>query len=297
MIPCSLFFVQLIAVSIILQDPSILLLIVGFPFSYGWIILPCVYINVYINIWCIFFVHSSVNERLGGFVSWVLWLLPHWTWECRLFLQFPVFTSFGNIPRSEISRLHGSSVVNFGGNFNIVFCSGCPGLYFTVSTLWRETIIRHCSVFLHSVLDRCIRTNTNTFVFSQFSRSVVTNSLWLHGLQHARLPCPSPTPGAYSDSCPLSQWCHPAISSSVIPFSSHLQSFPASGSFQMSQFFASGGQSIGASVSASVLPVNSQHWSPLGWTGWISLQSEGLSRVFSSTTVQKRQLFGAQLSL
>ena len=127
------------------------------------------------------------------------------------------------------------------------------------------------------------------------SRSVVSDSLWPHGLRHARPPCPSPTPGAYSNSCPLSWWCHPTISSSVIPFSSLLQSFPASGSFPMSQLFASGGQSIGAS--ASVLPMNIHDWFSLGWTGWISLQSKGLSRVFSNTTVQKHQFFGAQLSL
>ena len=117
------------------------------------------------------------------------------------------------------------------------------------------------------------------------------------GLQHARPPCPLPTPGVYSSSCPLSQWCHPTISSSVVPFSSCLQSFPTSESFQMSQFFTSGGQSTGASASASVLPVNTQDWSPLGWTGWISLQSKELSRVFSNTTVQKHQFFGTQLSL
>ena len=115
----------------------------------------------------------------------------------------------------------------------------------------------------------------------QFICSVVSNSLRLYGLQHARLSYPSPT-GACSNSCPLSQWCHPTISTSVIPFSSHLQSFPASGSFPMSQFFASGGQSIGVSASASVLPMNIQDWFPLGWTGWISLQSKGLSRVFSN---------------
>ena len=150
--------------------------------------------------------------------------------------------------------------------------------------------------------------------------------VWLwdpHGLQHARLPCPLPTPGAYSNSHSLSQWCHPTISSSVVPFSSRLHSFPASGSSPMSQFFASGGQSIGASASGLVLPIslvikghilgsvshstlpialwavppmNTQDWSPLGWTGWISLQSKGLSRVFN-TTVQKHQFLGAQLSL
>ena len=118
-----------------------------------------------------------------------------------------------------------------------------------------------------------------------------------HGLEHARLPCPSPTPAAYSNSCPLSQWCHPTISSSVIAFSSCLQSFPASGSFPVSQFFASGGQSIGVSASASDLSMNIQDWCPLGRTGWISLQSKGLSRVFFNTTVQKHQFFGTQLSL
>ena len=121
-------------------------------------------------------------------------------------------------------------------------------------------------------------------------------SLWLHGLQHAGLPCPSPIPGAYSNSCLSGRWCHPTISSSVIPFSSCLQSFPASGSL-MSQFFKSGGQSIGASASASVLPMNIQDWFPLGLTGLISLQSKGLSRIFSNTTVQKHQFFGTQLSL
>ena len=116
----------------------------------------------------------------------------------------------------------------------------------------------------------------------QFSRSVVSDSLWSHGLQHARPPCPSPTPRVHPNPCASSRWCHPTISSSVVPFSSHPQSFPASGSFQMSRLFASGGQSIGVSAS-SVLPKNTQNWSPLGWTGWISLQSKGLSRVFSNT--------------
>ena len=123
----------------------------------------------------------------------------------------------------------------------------------------------------------------------------MSNSFQSHGLQHTRLPCPSPTPGAYSNLWPSSQWCHPTISSSVDPLSSHLQSFPASGSFPMSQFFTSGGQSIGVSASASVLPMNIQEWFPLGLTGWISLQSKGLSRVFSNTIVQKHQFFGTQL--
>ena len=115
-------------------------------------------------------------------------------------------------------------------------------------------------------------------------------------MQHARPPCPSPNPGVHPNPCPSNWWCHLTISSSVIPFSSCPQSFPASGSFQMNQLFSSGGQSIGVSVSTSVLPMNTQDWSPLGWTGWISLQSKGLSRAFSNTTVQKHQFFGAQLS-
>ena len=129
------------------------------------------------------------------------------------------------------------------------------------------------------------------------NHSVVSDSLQPHGFQHTRLLCPSPTFRACWNSCPSSQWCHPTISSSAIPFSSCLQSFPASGSFPKSQFFASGGQSIGASASASVLPMNIQDWFPLGLTGWISLQSKGPLRVFFNTTVQKHQFFSAQLSL
>ena len=128
--------------------------------------------------------------------------------------------------------------------------------------------------------------------FSQFSCSVVSNSLRPHESQHARPPCPSPTPRVHSISCPSSWWCHPAISSSVTPFSSCPQSLPASGSFPISQLFAWGGQSIGVSALASVLPMKTQDWSPLGWTGWSSLQSKELSRVFSNTTVQKHQFFG-----
>ena len=121
--------------------------------------------------------------------------------------------------------------------------------------------------------------------------------LWPHEPQHTRPPCLSPTPGVYSNSCPLSRWCHPTISSSVVPFSSRPQSFPTSGSFQMSQLFTSDGQSTGVSALTSVLPINTQDWSPLRWTSLISLQSKGPSRVFSNTTVQKHQFFGAQLSL
>ena len=130
----------------------------------------------------------------------------------------------------------------------------------------------------------------------QFSCSVVSDSLQPHESQHTRPPCPSPTPGVHPSSCRLSWWCHPAISCSVVPFSSCPQSLPASGSFPVSQLFAWGGQSIRVSASASVLQMNTQDWSPLEWTGWISLQSKGLSRVFSNTTVQKHQFFGTQLS-
>ena len=161
-----------------------------------------------------------------------------------------------------------------------------------VSLHLRFTISWNCDKTGLTACDRDLK-----FSSVQFNHLVVSDSLRPHGLQHTRPPCPSPTPGVYSNSCLLSRWCHPTISSSVIPLSSCLQSFPASGSFPMSQLFASGGQSIGVSASASVLPVNTQDWSPLGWTGWTFLQSKGLSRVFSNTTVQKHQFFGAQLSL
>ena len=138
-------------------------------------------------------------------------------------------------------------------------------------------------------------TNTNDDSV-QFSRSVMSGSLRPHESKHARPPCPSPTPGVHPNSCASSRWCHPAISSSVIPFSSCHQSLSASGSFPMSQLFAWGDQSIGVSASASVLPMNTQDWSLLGWIGWISLQSKGLTRVFSNTTLQKHQFFGTQLS-
>ena len=144
-----------------------------------------------------------------------------------------------------------------------------------------------------------VRVPRNSFCGSissvQLSLSVVSNSLWPHESQHARPPCPSPTPEVRSNSCPSSWWCHPAISFSVIPFSSCPKSLPASGFFPMSQLSTWGGQSIGVSALASFLPMDTQDWSPLEWPGWISLQSGGLSRVFSNTTVQKHQFFGAQL--
>jgi len=148
-------------------------------------------------------------------------------------------------------------------------------------------IYRPISVFSLLLCDFVYSCTSITFSNSlQFSHSVVSNSLWPHEPQHTRPPCPSPIPRVHPNPCPLSQWCHPTISSSVIPFSSCPQSFPSSGSFQMSQLFTSGGQSIGVSASTAVLPMNTQGWSPSEWTGWISLQSKGLSKVFSNTTVQ-----------
>ena len=156
------------------------------------------------------------------------------------------------------------------------------------------------AVFIFSELDPFSHGFIHEFLqilFSvQFSRSVVSDSLRPHESQHARSPCPSPTPRVHSDSLPSSQWCHPATSSSFVPFSCP-QSLPASESFPMSQLFTRGGQSTGVSASASVLPMNTQDWSPLGWTDRISLHSKGLSRVFSNTTVQKHQLFGTKVSL
>ena len=155
--------------------------------------------------------------------------------------------------------------------------SALVGGFFTTSTIW-EALVKGISQSI-----------------SQFSHSVVSDSLWPHESQHARPPCPSPSPGVHSDSCPSSQWCHPAVSSSVVPFSCP-HSLPALESFPMSQLFAWGSHSIGLAALASFLPKNTQDWSPLEWTGWISLQFKGLSRVFSNTTVQKHQFFGAQPS-
>ena len=152
-------------------------------------------------------------------------------------------------------------------------------------------------ITINNLAHRMIYIREHHFSSVQFRCSVMSECLQLCGMQHARPPCPSPTPGACSNPCPSSRWCHPTISASVVPFTSCLQYFPASGSFPVSQFFTSGGQNIGVSVSASVLPKNIQVWSPSGWTGWICMQSKGLSRVISNTTVQNLQFCGAQLSL
>ena len=169
---------------------------------------------------------------------------------------------------------------------------------------WRDKMVKNrwflpfCKLFLHRkpIERKKIYLKKSSVSSVQFSCSVVADSLQPHESQHSRPHCPSPTPGVYANSCPSSQWCHLTISSSVTPFSSCPQSLPASGSFPRSHLVASGGQSTGVSAWASVLPMNTQDWSPLGWTGWISLQSKGLSRVFSNTTVQKHQFFSAQLS-
>ena len=168
-----------------------------------------------------------------------------------------------------------------------------------MNSYWRTTVKLYSLFWILRENMYNPKRHSSVYYFSsgQFSCSVVSDSLHPHGLQHARPPCPSPSPRVYSNSCPLSRWCHPIISSSAVPFSSCLPSFPTSGSFQNCQFFASGGQSIGVSASASVLPMNIQDWPPLGGTGWTSLQSKGLSRVFSNTTVQKHQFFSTQLSL
>ena len=167
-----------------------------------------------------------------------------------------------------------------------------------LQTGWKGGLGENGYTYVYGWVPPLFTWNTTVqFSSVQFSRSVVSDSLRPHESQHARPPCPSPTPGVHSDSCPLSQWCHPVVSSSVVPFSSCPQSLPASESFPMSQLFTWGGQSTGISALSSFLPKKSQGWSPLEWTGWISLQSKGVSGVFYNTTVQKHQFFGAQISL
>ena len=183
-------------------------------------------------------------------------------------------------------------LIGFEADIRGVWYNCQPWLAFTVSS----SLTQHCGKYWGLICSMNLHANYNLVGrISSVTQSCLT--LRPHRLQHARIPCPSPTPRACSNSCPLSWWGHPTISSSIVPFSTCLQSFPAPGSFPMNQFFASGGQSIGDSASASVLPMNIWDWFPLGLTGWISLQSKGLSRVLSNTTVQNHQFFGAQLSL
>ena len=180
------------------------------------------------------------------------------------------------------------------------FECACKLLFFYFNLFWFQSLVRQKffrKIYIDGIIKLMDMSLRQFWEKVQFSHSVMSNSLRPHGLQHSRLPCPSPTPGAYSNSGPSSQWWHPIITSSVVPFSSHLQSFPASGSFPMNQFFTSGGQSIGVSASASVLPMNIWDWFPSGLTGLISLKSKELLRVFSNTTVQKLQFFSTQLSL
>ena len=208
--------------------------------------------------------------KLGGAKSWSFHKIP----ECQIW--------------QKIRNLFGSVLFNMR-----LFWGGSTGE--TRSDLLLSFL--HPGVPMGKVYIYIYTSIYTRFSSVQFSRSVVSDSLRPHESQHARPPCPSPTPGVHSNSCPSSQWCHPAISSSVIPFSSCPQSLPASESFPMSQLFAWGDQSTGVSALASFLPKKSQGWSPSEWTGWIFLQSKGLSRVFSNTTLQKHQFFGAQISL
>ena len=187
---------------------------------------------------------------------WLLWTLLQWTWVCEDLFEILISVLLDKY--LEVGLLDHMLV--------LVLISWGPSYYFPL------------------------------YLSVQFSHSVMSNSLRPHESQHARPPCPSPAPGVHSNSRPLSRWCHPVISSSGVPFSSCPQSLPASESFPMSQHFARGSQSTGVSASASLLPKNTQGWSPWEWTGWISLQSKGLSRVFSNTTVQKHQFFGTELS-
>ena len=225
---------------------------------------------------------------------------------CRALLLLPSM-----VPRIRVFSNDSALRIRWSNNWSLSF-SIIPSNEYSVDFLWDWLIWSPCysrdsqeystapqiesiNSLAVSLLDGAAFTPQYQFSSVQFSLSVISNSLWPHESQHARPPCPSPTPGVYSNSCPSSWWCDPAISSHVVPFSSCPQSLPASGSFPMSQLFAWGGQSIGVSASASVHPMNTQDWSSLGWTCWISLQSKGLSRVFSNTTVQKHQFFGAQL--
>ena len=228
-------------------------------------------------IYWIFLIYLSIYKHLGCFHLLATMNQAAMKMSVQISLWDSIFISFNGY--SELELL--DHVVNFIFNYlnnAILFSIAVAPFYNPTNSLWEfQFFCSHESV--------------------QFSHSVVSDSLRPHELQHTRPPSPSPTPGVHPNPCPLSRWCHPTISSSVVPFSSCPQSFPASGSFQMSQLFTSGSQRIGVSASTSVLPMNTQDWSPLGWTGWISFQSKGLSGIFSTTIIQKHQFFCTQLSL
>ena len=264
----------------------------------------------------------SNKSEAGNGISWEVWVQKRFVWNVTFYLALlggwgvsrPLGSTAGPSPSAYLRPSH-VPLHGFQRRQKPhikILDPRVPGCFLASGALWTFLLLRHISCVCVCVCvcvcetekqtDRIILgegpvvVNVTSFSSIQFSRSVMSDSLQPHEPQHTRPPCPSPTPRVHPNSCPLSRWCHPAISSSVIPFSSCPQSLPASESFQMSQLFASGGQSIGVSASASVLPLNTQDLSPLGWTGWISLQSKGLSRVFSSTIVQKHQFFGTQLS-
>ena len=222
--------------------------------------------------------------------------LRHCWWECKL-VQPLWRTVWSFLSKLKIELWYNGAIPLLGIYLEktLIWKGICTPIFmaalFTIARTWKRLKCPSTKGWIKNIW--YIYTVEYTV---QFSCSALSDSLRPHELQHTRPPCPSPTPGVYSNSCPSSRWCHPAISSSVVPVSSCPQSLPASGSFPMSQLFAWGGQRTGVSASASVLPMNTQDLSPLGWTGWISLQSKGLSRVFSNTTVQKHQFFGAQLS-
>ena len=252
------------------------------------------FIHVEVQFHCmdVHFIYTTVDGHLNCFHILAIRNMLLWTCMYKFYMDMFSFL-FLNLIIYQGVQLPGH-VVNVSGANGVEHLFMCILTYFYFSA---NSSVMQCALPYYC-FDISVLCNPGNQMFKlvQFSCSVVSDSLWPHVPQHARPPCPSPTPGVHPNPCPLSQWSHPTISSSVIPFS-HPQSFPASGSFPVSQLFTWGGQSIGVSASTSVLPMNTQDWSPLGWTGWISFQSKGLWRVFSNTTVQKHTFFWAQLLL